>query len=389
MADTSAVKAAAGALSTRCARTLAETLDLTVAKYTLAAMLCALHPQAEVPADANGGAMTPSDIAAIKELLSSALGAAGSRQGLARAVMSHYSHWATVVLDVGMLNWRHALMTAEAEVLFDGHFMCVPPREALEALLAALSSTAEAESVEQGDGPVGTSFTSGISGGRTAAQRRTACCVALLKALLHKGRIARLLEEHCSERAGAGGAAAWEADNESLVALVVSVPVRVSNALRRAPPSALAPGAFYRSLIEILLKVMAKRAGSSSERAQSVCGTLLARIGRQGCFRDVLPLLLGRRDGGDEGCTKQKPRGKPQAKTAATGAGVTWCWPCRREARSRSWKQPCDSQQTVAQAPRSCAPCLPLSSRHPQPLGWSTRIGCTCCACCRSPRCPS
>ena len=270
------MEAASGSLTAACARVLRETRDPSAAAQALSAVLALLDPShSPAPRESD-----TSECLQIEALLDEAL-QLEPRTALSRAfVWHHYSRWAATLLDAGLVNWRAALTSAAARSLFDSHLMAAPPREALEALVAALGTPSERAPSAQYP---------------HAHERRMASCASLLAEMVTAQRVRQALIEHLAVMTpAAGGGASAAADDDALVSLLVALPARVANATRAAPPAPLAPVSFYRTLTDDLLRAISQTRGTAARmppRARSLGGALLGRVARLGHFRTVLAAL--------------------------------------------------------------------------------------------------
>ena len=225
--------------------------------------------------------------------------AAGRRTVLASLAVQHklYARWARVLLDTGIQNWRSALTSSQVKSLFDCHFVNVAPLEAFEALAKGLNATAS----DSDDGHDG--------GSSAEMERRAAVMAKLLVAMVKAKRLRALVADHV--RHGCTSAAVdHEQESSAIVSLLVTLPSRVANALRAAPPSVLSHDSFYRILTSDMLHALVSEASSAqgascstsfasplpqlslSPRARAFVGAMLGRIARLGHFHSVIPLLL-------------------------------------------------------------------------------------------------
>ena len=302
--DASAAAAVAGALSALCGRTLRETRDLEAAKVALGAMLRLLDPNAVLPLSPSSSS---ADAAHMMDQVHATFTAGQhTAHELSIAFLrNHYRRWAATLLADGLRNWRAALTSAQARELFDSQLLLAPPREALEALGAALhrcggsggSSDATSTSLEASHASV---------------------LVGLLASMLREGRVRCFWDTLAATPPPTAGrlAASEEEEDEAVCSLLVALPSRVSNALRAAPPAALAPSAFYRALVSELLAAYERRVVVSgavvggavvsgavvsggeaaavglSARAVGTAGMLLGRLARLGHFGVVLEMIV-------------------------------------------------------------------------------------------------
>ena len=269
MADNSSFVAASATLTSVCARTLRNTHDPDVAALVFSAILALVDPQYEPPP-------TSGDIeecTAITEYLDETLRLEPRSSLSAAFARHHYARWAATLLDVGLLNWRAALPAAAVSTIFDGQVLRAPPREALEALVTALGTPSELESPLHD---------------HRAHERRMSTCASLVASMLRSQRVRLLLVEHLQ------AARHSDDDDEALIALLVTLPTRVANALRAPPPAVLAPAPYYAALTTNLLEAILANGGPSKRmppHGASFGGKLLGRIARLGHFASVLPAL--------------------------------------------------------------------------------------------------
>ena len=332
--------AAASTVCAACNRVLSHSNNPTVVQHALAAMLCVVDPTADFlqlgcAADEPAG----DGVETLKAHLADVLCLSTSRRvALTRVAMERkiYARWTATLLGIGLHTWRGALTSEQAALLFDSHFLRAPPREALEALTDALGLASEHEHDVPGE----------PRRGGSAAERRVAVLVQLLAAMVKAHRLRVLVEEHlnrplpvpASTSAVSPACTLDGQDDDTLVALLVTLPSRVSNAVRSAPAAILAPQAYYRTVVGEMLLALAnardaaltkERAAVSeaqpskcSPRARAFAGRLLGRIARLGHFRGVLPLLLeGPSVMGEEGSDASRPR---IPRRGARGAHQCW-----------------------------------------------------------------
>ena len=156
IADMSDLSTASGALATVCSRVLHETREPEAAKLALGAVLYVVDASiatSPAPLPTGGGP----DVAAVAHQLMQVVElSSGRRSELAAAfVRQHYSRWAATLFGPALNNWLGALTSAQVQELFDSHFLRAPPREAIEAIGAALQMPEPA-----GDGAPPTCFPS-------------------------------------------------------------------------------------------------------------------------------------------------------------------------------------------------------------------------------------
>ena len=295
--DASSAAAAAGTLSALCGRTLRETRDLEAAKVTLSAMLRLLDPSAVLPLPPSSSS---ADAAHMMDQVHATFTAGQhTAHELSIAFLrNHYRRWAATLLADGLRNWRGALTAAQARELFDSQLLLAPPREALEALGAALHRCG---------GSDGSDSSSDATSAYLEASHASVL-VGLLASLLREGRVRCFWDTLAATPPPSAGrlAASEEDEDEAVCSLLVALPSRVANALRAAPPAALAPTAFYRTLVRELIAAYERRvvvsgvvvgvgeaaAAGLSARAVGTAGMLLGRLARLGHFGVVLETIV-------------------------------------------------------------------------------------------------
>jgi hypothetical protein len=261
-------------------------------RFVLAAALCALAPEA-VP-------LTLSDVTSVsvvQQSLDELLQEAGNRPELSRAfVRRHYRQWAALLLGSVLRDWISAFTQAQRADLFEPYFLLAPPREALEAIAAALGSDGSVEGIVQGE----------QVWQRGPAQQRGACCANLLREMQRQHMFKVLFAaEAVLQLPQSSLGASVAASSEALVALVVALPARLANLTRGEGPRSLAPQAFYSSIVEQLMEALQtaqqiQHPNAAPSPLQHLGAMLLARIARLGHFGAVLPSLLAAhtREGG-------------------------------------------------------------------------------------------
>ena len=93
-------------------------------------------------------------------------------------------------------------------------------------------------------------------------ERRAAVMAKLLVAMVKAKRLRALVADHV--RHGCTSAAVdHEQESSAIVSLLVTLPSRVANALRAAPPSVLSHDSFYRILTSDMLHALVSEASSA------------------------------------------------------------------------------------------------------------------------------
>ena len=259
-------KATSLTLITLCARTLHSSRDPDAAKLALSCVLACIDPS-HTPPEAN-----PDDAAELQSISDAAKDALKlpPRSALASTfIFYHYRRWVAALLDFGLPNWYAALTSADAAALFDSHFVNAPPRDSFAALVHDLSNERT---------------------GTPADDRRCSVCASILVSMVKAGKVRLLLSEQIESQPRS--TADEEYDNTMLATMLFSIPERVANATRAAPPPILAPSTFFRNLATDLLKALPPQPGPPPPRARKLGGYLIGRIAKLGHFKCLIPVLL-------------------------------------------------------------------------------------------------
>ncbi|KAL1519747.1 hypothetical protein AB1Y20_023255 [Prymnesium parvum] len=248
----------------------------------LAALHAVLHVFLRPPPPAPAACATAAAAPLLRAAAAAAREASGAEEALAAVfVRSHYGAWSALLLGPVRREWSAALTREQWREAVEPAFVRAPPREALEALAAALEAGGE---------------------GGEEARRRAECVGALLCRMVRERRLEALFAEWAA-------AARDAADVDALAALLLALPSRTANLLRAAPPAALEPPAFYAALCEQLLAALPSPpppapplppplppphppASPPPPPLELAAAVLFGRIARLGAFRALLPALL-------------------------------------------------------------------------------------------------
>eukprot|EP00965_Chrysotila_dentata_P056294 1867650-Pleurochrysis_carterae.AAC.1 len=133
----------------------------------------------------------------------------------------HHQHWCALLLGPIARDWAAALTQKQLHELMYSHFVNSPPRDALEAIAAALQPT------------------SGDRGGQQIDRHQASICSAILLLLCEQRRMHALFLEMLETKTTSTKRAiqkALSAEDDALVSLLCALPDRLANRLQVQPP---------------------------------------------------------------------------------------------------------------------------------------------------------